>query len=324
MTRFLTKGHVLYLFLAILVAFAGWGICFPAEKPPEEFSPDRYMPPQLPVTEFKVKTVRAALKDLTPAELVLGVVLGQEARAYPINMLNRRPGTKVLNDTLAGQPIIASWCDRAHNAIVYSRQVEGKTLTFGIFGQLWKDSLVMYDQETMTRWSHLPGQAKLGPLENKKLQPLPSLVTDWETWSRLYPEGTVVLLPDKQSEFIRQMYDQPDDFLLGIAVDNQAKTWGFRDLRKTPVRNDSWGGDPVVVVFTAPSSTARLFRRTVGKRVLTFARRGDDLIDQETETTWDSISGQAQVGVLAGQQLSPLPAIVSSKKVWEKFYPERK
>ena len=41
-------------------------------------------------------------------ELVLGVTLGNVARAYPINMLTR-PTREIINDQLGGRAIAATW-----------------------------------------------------------------------------------------------------------------------------------------------------------------------------------------------------------------------
>ena len=41
-------------------------------------------------------------------ELVLGVVIGHQARAYPINMLTG-PSREIFNDELGGQAIAATW-----------------------------------------------------------------------------------------------------------------------------------------------------------------------------------------------------------------------
>jgi hypothetical protein len=292
----------------------------PKARVPEKFLPDRYMLPQEPVSEFQVKKVKEALQALSPEELVLGVVVGKEARAYPINMLNRQPGTKVLNDTLDGRPVIASWCDRAHNAIVYSREVDGKTLRFGVFGQLWKDSLVMYDAETMTRWSHILGQAKLGPLEGKNLERIPSFITDWASWSRLYSGGTVVILADRETEFTRELYEDVDKYVLGIAADGGERSWTFRELRAQQAINDVWNNRPVLAVFVRASVTARLFRRTVGDRVLTFELKGTKLVDKESASIWEPLTGLAVSGTHTGQRLISLPAIVSHRKVWESFF----
>jgi hypothetical protein len=47
---------------------------------------------------------------------------------------------------------------------VYARTVNGRTLTFGVSGKLIRNSLVMYDRETHSLWTHLTGGAIDGPL----------------------------------------------------------------------------------------------------------------------------------------------------------------
>src|SRR5262245_24144824 len=71
----------------------------------DAFRAERYMPPQLAIEEFAVKPVGDVRDELTADELVLGVTVGKEARAYPLNMLNAEPKTKVLNDVLARRAI---------------------------------------------------------------------------------------------------------------------------------------------------------------------------------------------------------------------------
>ena len=46
--------------------------------------------------------------EVRPNELVLGVVIDGEARAYPLNGLSG-PSREIYNDTLAGRPIAATW-----------------------------------------------------------------------------------------------------------------------------------------------------------------------------------------------------------------------
>jgi hypothetical protein len=46
--------------------------------------------------------------DLHDDDLVLGVVIGGEARAYPVNLM-WKPENEVLNDRLGGAAITATW-----------------------------------------------------------------------------------------------------------------------------------------------------------------------------------------------------------------------
>lgn len=46
--------------------------------------------------------------ELGDEDLVMGIVIGGQARAYPVNYMNG-PLNEVVNDTLAGEPIASTW-----------------------------------------------------------------------------------------------------------------------------------------------------------------------------------------------------------------------
>jgi len=52
--------------------------------------------------------VTAGEVDLDPGDMVMGIVLNGQARAYPVNYMNG-PTNEVVNDTLGGQAIAPSW-----------------------------------------------------------------------------------------------------------------------------------------------------------------------------------------------------------------------
>ncbi|MBT4867357.1 MAG: DUF3179 domain-containing protein [Planctomycetaceae bacterium] len=73
-----------------------------------DFQPKRLLAVQRAIKDapsIKAKQVRGQVAN---GELVLGVVVKGEARAYPINMLTG-PRREIINDTLGGQPIAATW-----------------------------------------------------------------------------------------------------------------------------------------------------------------------------------------------------------------------
>jgi hypothetical protein len=78
---------------------------------------------------------------------------------------------------------------------VYDPQIDGRTLTFGVSGRLYKSNLLMFDRQTDSLWSQLLQKAITGPLTGKKLVMLPSEHTTWEFWRRQHPD-TVVLSPE--------------------------------------------------------------------------------------------------------------------------------
>ena len=54
------------------------------------------------------EVVSASDADIGDDDIVLGVVIRGQARAYPVNYMNG-PTNEVVNDTLGGKPIASSW-----------------------------------------------------------------------------------------------------------------------------------------------------------------------------------------------------------------------
>lgn len=64
-----------------------------------------YFPPIVNATFIPAADV---VDQVLPEELVLGAVIGGQARAYPLNMLTG-PTREIINDTLGGRAIAATW-----------------------------------------------------------------------------------------------------------------------------------------------------------------------------------------------------------------------
>lgn len=207
---------------------------------------------------------------------------------------------------------------------MYAREVGDKKLTFGVSGMLWKRSLVMYDKETNSKWSHILGKAMEGPLLGKELEQIPCVMTDWMTWSKEHPDASVVILTRSSKEYRREFYKRPGDFVLGIASGGKSMAWAFDALAKKSVVHDTWDGKSVVVLFDNAAMTARLYSRKIKDRELTFEKTKDGIKDKETGSVWEPTTGRAVGGTMKGSHLAALPAIVSYRKTWKAFYPDTK
>ena len=86
--------------------------------------------------------------------------------------------------------------------------------------------------------------------------------------------------------------------------------------------NDEVGGVPVAVTFCPLCNSAIVFERTVNGTVLDFGTTGNlrksDLVmwDRQTQSWWQQLTGEAIVGVMAGNKLDFLPAPIIS---WQDF-----
>ncbi len=164
---------------------------------------------------------------------------------------------------------------------MYDRELAGQTLTFGVSGALYRNSLIMYDRETGSRWSHLLGAAVQGPLRGTSLEMIPHRFTSWGEWRREHPR-TLVLSPDRapydsyegyyrsgQTGILgRKRADErlePKDTVLGV-MSPSAKAYALRDLRRLGRIRDELAGRPIEVVYDAGSGTAEAFLVEGGER----------------------------------------------------------
>jgi Protein of unknown function (DUF3179) len=276
--------------------------------------------------------VPAQKATLPDSDLVIGVAIGEEARAYPVNTL-WGPASEVLNDTLGGAPATITWCSLAHTAVVYDPRLDGRQLELGEVG-VQSGVSILYDRQSGSWWSQIVGKALRGPMEGRELRQWPSTLTTWGRWRQLHPRTTVYVDPglaaprrfteETWSWIIALAGEGPvasDDLVAGVLGAKSARAWLLRRLYKAGrVVNDAVDGEPVVVFLATDMVTVRVLRRTVAKRTLSFRADGDSLRDEETGSAWDPMTGRARSGPLAGRKLD---GVVFTTALWYAWHSQR-
>jgi hypothetical protein len=79
-----------------------------ADETTQSFNPRKVVPPMSAIVDAPTLAADDVDDQVSDNELVLGVALGDRARAYPINMLTG-PRREIINDTLGGSAIAATW-----------------------------------------------------------------------------------------------------------------------------------------------------------------------------------------------------------------------
>jgi hypothetical protein len=127
-------------------------------------------------------------RRLSSKELVLGVVQGDSARAYPFSAIARQ---RVINDVFLGEAVVVTFDPASETGAIFKSMVDGRSLTFGPFsgdGALLDGVLLMEDQQTGSTWQAVTGRAISGPLTGSALERLPSHYSFWFAWSDFHPE----------------------------------------------------------------------------------------------------------------------------------------
>ena len=122
---------------------------------------------------------------LNRKELVLGVDVGGNTKAYPFKILE---DLGLVNDTFSGQNVLVFFDKATGTGLVYDREVDGRLLTFHIVGQPNGALTFLEDNETGSRWMAFTGTAIEGELKGKTLNRALSHLSFWFAWKDWNPD----------------------------------------------------------------------------------------------------------------------------------------
>lgn len=243
----------------------------------------------VPLSEFKVAVPKGAFPVLNNPkflgarqgrqayfrhEPVISVAINGKAKAYPLNVLTVH---EISNDTLAGRPILVTYCPLCNASVVYDRRLNHKgqerLLSFGVSGMLRHSDMVMYDTQTETWWQQLMGEALVGELAGEELKVIPSLVISVEEFFQRYPEGQI-LSPETgiaggygQNPYVGYDHPQglpyesfidkdkvdkrlpPMERVVDVESQGKRKVYPFSVIAKRGVINDTFNGKHIVVFY---------------------------------------------------------------------------
>lgn len=134
---------------------------------------------------------------------VIEVVVGNEVLGVPLRVLDWH---EIVNTTVGGEPIAATYCPLCDSATVFSRRVTPKAgddagsgskpspvvLEFGVSGALYNSNVLMYDKKDKGLWSQLGMHAVSGPLAGTALDMLPVEVVSFAAFKKAHPGAKIV------------------------------------------------------------------------------------------------------------------------------------
>jgi hypothetical protein len=296
------------------------------------------------------KTARFWIK---PDEPVVSLTIGNESRAYPLQILIWH---EIVNDTVSGVPVAVTFSPLCYSANVFLRRLGGTVYEFGVSGFLRQSNMVMFDRQTETMWQQITGEAIIGDLTGRKLALLPSQIISFEQFSRAYPDGRVL---SRRTGFRRNYgrnpyagYDdvsdtpfnfpaqgdkpQPKEKLIAVGKGDSYVAYPYSAASRVHVIEDEIAGEPVVVFYdddavsaldnqriamSRRSGSTGVFDRRIGDLTLNFSYHNGMFYDQQTQSIWD-ITGQAVDGEMKGKKLRPIAHGDYFSFAWITFRPE--
>ena len=218
-------------------------------------------------------------KFMRDKDRLLGVIINNEARAYPIKILDHH---ELVNDKIEDQNFVVSYCPLCGTGMVFASNVgEHNALIFGVSGLLYNSDVLLYDLNTESLWSQIMGEAVAGKLKGSKLKQLPALHTTFANWKEKYPDSKVLSTdtgyrrnyrdsPYKGYERSKRLWFQvshkappkyhPKEQVMGVEIDGMFKAYPFVELskRNNASFTDEVGGQKLVVFWDEESNTAHI------------------------------------------------------------------
>jgi len=125
---------------------------------------------------------------------ILVVRAGGEVLGVPLRVLNWH---EIVNTTVGGEPVAATYCPLCDSATVFSRRFEDAegeavVLEFGVSGALYNSNVLMYDRTGRGLWSQLAMRAVSGPMAGTEATMLPVEIVPMSMFLVEHPFAEVV------------------------------------------------------------------------------------------------------------------------------------
>lgn len=289
-----------------------WGMTFtPSRLPLDRVlhgGPGKDGVPALTQPRYVAAEQAACLK---PETRVIGVALGGQARAWPLSILQYH---EVVNDTLAGRPLLVTHNPFCDTAMVFSREIDGTVRDFGTSGLFYESAPLIYDRQPgpgdESLWSPLMMRAVCGPAvaDGLRLELIDAELMTWRGWVERHPETSVLATETgyaKPYHFSGESRYLLNDYLM-MPVENQTD-------RRPDLRNK----DRVLVVAVGRAMKAYPLADLKAQKD---GRLLDEVGGQGVALEWDEASGGVNVRMAQGAS-GPLRRAYCYWFAWDAHYP---
>jgi hypothetical protein len=166
----------------------------------------------------------------------------------------------------------------SYGTFVYDREAgyaRGFAPSYNYRFRGWRNGImVMQDLKDGTLYSCLSGVGFEGACKGTRLQPIPTLVSDWGVWLEHYPHAVAYHMYDKYqpTELLAELKDESrgsrgptdgrlpgDDLVLGVAAGNQARAFPLEAIAKAGLIHETLNGQPCAVLWHGPTRTAAAY-----------------------------------------------------------------
>lgn len=280
-------------------------------------------------------------------ELVLGIKIGDEIKAYPNVILYYH---EIVNDTIDDLPLAITYCPLTGSGIAWKRTINNTVTTFGVSGLIHKNNLIAYDRNTDSNWSQMLNQSVNGELKGSEIQTVQLVEMSWGIFKQAFPNAKVLNTntgfsrnydqylygsdyPENNERILFPIYNEDPrlerkTLVHGIKYDLESKAYPINSFdTDLQVINDNVAGKQVVVAGSSDMNMVVSFESTLSDGTqLEFKAVNNNLpviMEDQEGTRWD-IFGNAVSGPRQGEKLIATPGFNAYWFAWADFFQNTK
>jgi len=293
----------------------------------------------IPSLDYPAHVTPAEATYITPDELIFGVVINGDVRAYPLRFMDWH---EMFNDRIGGKHVTLAYCTLCGSGILFDSTVAPRTkpFRFGSSGLLYRSNKLMYDHGTKSLWNQFTGRPVVGPLAGAgiELKVLPVAITSWKKWLDRHPATKVLsentgyqrdyspgrpyadyFSSDKLMfpALVRDGRLKAKDYVFAARAFGAEKAWPITKFKGGKVINDTLGEHQVVLIGDAASRTVRAYKRDG----LKFEKSAADLSRIKTAMGDWRVDEDALVGT-DGTKLPRVAGHIAYWFAWQGYKPQ--
>ncbi|MFZ6010042.1 MAG: DUF3179 domain-containing (seleno)protein [Bacteroidota bacterium] len=283
--------------------------------------------------QIKQKTFVEAKNNSVPANnLVLGISINGESKAYPIEIIGYHHQVR---DTVGREPVMVTYCTVCRTGRVFSPQVEGRWETFRLVGMDHFNAM-FEDSGTQTWWRQVNGEAIAGPLKGQTLKEIPAEQMSLRAWLELHPDSKILQPDTTYNEHYEGLKDfdegtiqsglehrdslswKEKSWVVGVQLGTQARAYDWNELLTQHVINDTLSKTPIAIAVDGDSLSFYVWKRDTLEFSWDESRRM--IRDKQTQSWWNA-RGVSIEGSLTGSRLQGIQSYQEFWHSWKTFRP---
>ncbi len=278
-----------------------------------------------PLAENPTMSPVRNVTGLSDESTVVLISFNEKVNIYPLTFVHP---FETVNDTLNNNFFTVSYCPITQSTMTINRDNLAQNLTLRASGILYKENLVMHDNNSNSYWSQMLLTKVKGTSQTDLLSIIPMIETSWKTAKAYFPNALVFtsssIISSKNSNVSKSTEN----------INNDEKVFGFIDNMNTKNKsvyifrysqfNDgikliSAGTTNKIVVGSSELKFITSFINENNNSFVPVQNEFPIVMMDNLGNKWN-VFGKAESGPDKGKILKPAIGFVASWWAWKSFY----